>query len=57
MERKIERKVSIMITRYIEQRIGKVSAPYKGGSWCYEDGILMHAFYVLYKKTGRKGIF
>ena len=56
MERKIERKVSIMITRYIEQRMERF-APYKGGSWCYEDGILMHAFYVLYKKTGRKEYF
>ncbi|HEY8395740.1 MAG TPA: glycoside hydrolase family 88 protein [Bacilli bacterium] len=45
-----------MIDQYIEQYMNRF-VPYKGGVWCYEDGILMHALYALYKKTAKREYF
>lgn len=42
-----------MIEEYIKQYMERFR-PYKGGVWCYEDGILMNALFTLFKKTGRK---
>ncbi|MDD4000090.1 MAG: glycoside hydrolase family 88 protein, partial [Bacilli bacterium] len=39
-----------MVNEYINE-IMKNFHPYKEGRWCYEDGILVYAFYVLYQKT------
>ena len=45
-----------MINTYINQTLERFR-PYKGGTWCYEDGILMHALLTLYQKTNDKTYF
>mgnify|MGYP000994310481 CR=1 FL=1 len=42
-----------MVKEYIKQYMNKFR-PYKEGTWCYEDGILMNALYTLYQKTNNQ---
>ena len=44
------------INKYIERYLYWFQ-PYKGGRWCYEDGILMTAIYDMYKVSGDKKYF
>ncbi len=45
-----------MIKTYIKQYMDSFR-PYKSGTWCYEDGILMHALLCLYEKTNNQTYF
>lgn len=42
-----------MLEAYFQQIITRFQ-PYKGGVWCYEDGILMNAFLALYQVTKKQ---
>lgn len=48
--------MNCLVDKYIDKYM-ELFTPYKAGTWCYEDGILMTAIYDMYKATGDKKYF